>query len=268
MPFSLSVRGPTIKSRSPGQCGHRGTVARKGWVLKTLPTLHSARTHQGSSGKASGEEVSRRRHQPPAVLSVLVDPGALGWATSGANRGVPDFLGFTNARPDGRRKALAIKALTRPQTAVQSGDMLTGAPMEDGDMVPAPMVNSRVVVVTGAGGTGCRLSASKTRLHQTHLRGRPSSRCRELDCGEVRQGVGGFPRRALEIQPYRGAGQCVDSKGRAHPLTADMSPERSGRRREGVLVMVRLDARAALAQSPPVRRVRCFPRMVNFIQPP
>src|SRR5262245_53888201 len=46
-----------------------------------------------------------------------------------------------------------------------------------------------------------------------------------------------FPRRALEIQPYRGVGQCMDSKLRARPVN---SP--------GVLVLARLDARAAVAQ--------------------
>ena len=55
------------------------------------------------------------------------------------------------------------------------------------------------------------------------------------------------PRRALEIQPFRGGGPVPDSKRRAHPFAADVSPGGAGDAVKGVLVMARLDARAAIA---------------------
>ena len=55
------------------------------------------------------------------------------------------------------------------------------------------------------------------------------------------------PRRALEIQPYRGAGQCVDSKLRAHLSPPMCLLARAGEAVRDVLVMARLDARAAVA---------------------
>ena len=63
----------------------------------------------------------------------------------------------------------------------------------------------------------------------------------------VGQGVGWFPRRALEIQPYRDAGQCVDSKLRAHPSPPTGLLKGAGDAVRDVLVIARLDARAAVA---------------------
>lgn len=98
-------------------------------------------------------------------------------------------------------------------------------------------------------GTGVVAKQVKRGLHQTHLRGRPNSLCQKLDCGEACFTVSSrVPRRALEIQPYRGVGQVPDSKRRAHPVAADVSPCGAGDAVTGVLVVARLDARAAIAQ--------------------
>src|SRR5262249_37260997 len=58
--------------------------------------------------------------------------------------------------------------------------------------------------------------------------------------------VVGVPRRALEIQPYRGVGQCGDSKLRAHP-SPPTGPVK-GDAVTDVLVMAQLDAQAAVAK--------------------
>jgi hypothetical protein len=89
-----------------------------------------------------------------------------------------------------------------------------------------------------------RISASKRGLHQTHLRGLPSRRCRRLDCGEAVAVSFRIPRRALEIQPYRHVGQNVIQNDGL--ILAWL--ERSGDPAAGVLVHARLDARAAVAR--------------------
>src|SRR5258707_9673671 len=64
----------------------------------------------------------------------------------------------------------------------------------------------------------------------------------------VGHGVVRVPRRALEIQPYRDAGQCVDSKLRAHLSPPTCLLAGAGEAVRDVLVMARLDARAAVAE--------------------
>jgi len=63
--------------------------------------------------------------------------------------------------------------------------------------------------------------------------------------------VVGVPRRAIEIQPYRGVGQCGDSKLRAHLSPPTGLVAGAGDAVTDVLVMARLDAQAAVAQNPP-----------------
>jgi hypothetical protein len=101
--------------------------------------------------------------------------------------------------------------------------------------------------------TGCRLTASKRGLHQTHLRGRPRRRCQRLDCGKggsgCRTGSSSRPRnsavpRRRPVRPFKNCGLV---------LLGQVLRSGVGEALGGVLVMARLDARAAIAQGHPVR---------------
>jgi len=115
-------------------------------------------------------------------------------------------------------------------------------------------------------------------LHQTHLRGRPgclassslaASRLREahvtvsylsrdspLRPGGVGRRPRRDPRRALEIQPFRNVGQYDHSNARAHLAGANWALlGGAGEALASVLVLSRLDARAAVAQTHTARHV-------------
>lgn len=117
-----------------------------------------------------------------------------------------------------------------------------------GDRVGTASVHFGFMVTATRG----RFKVSKRGLHQTHLRGLPGSRCREhrLRRGSS-WGRSSVPRRALEIQPYRVVGQhVIQNDG----LTA--RDEGNGRVPCCVLVLARLDARAAVARFHPARLVK------------
>jgi hypothetical protein len=106
-------------------------------------------------------------------------------------------------------------------------------------------------------GCGTGVSQGKQRgLHQTRLRGRPRRRCRRLDCGEgwsrCRHGSSSRPRNSAvpRHRPVRGFKMTGSSSSRRR------APCGAGDASRGVLVMARLEARAAVAQDPPVRHVR------------
>src|SRR5881397_3599755 len=91
---------------------------------------------------------------------------------------------------------------------------------------PAVSATSACFMVRGCN-TGCQLFEANAGCTK-HICGVGQDAVASVStAARVRHGVVLGPRRALEIQPYRGVGQVPDSKRRAHPVAADVSPCRT-----------------------------------------